>query len=83
MHIKTINTHCVVVYTSDKNGCTYSATIFSYDTPVLHYDGKTETLHRLWGGYSATTIRDINRSFLWQKMNKKTWDAMPVETLDI
>lgn len=83
MNVKTINAHCVVVYTDDKNNCTFSATVFSYDTPVLHYNGKTETLHRLWGGYSATTMRDINRAFSWQKMTKKVWDSMPVETLEV
>lgn len=81
MNIKTINSHCVLVLTDDKNGCTWSATVFSYDTPVLHCDGATNKLYRLWGGYSATTLRDINRAMPWQHMDKKTWDKMPVESM--
>ena len=60
--------------------------IYSYNTPVLRWDG--EKLHRLWGGWSATTQRHIN-AMLWQMvrrdgkpfltMTKRVWESMPVE----
>ncbi len=63
--------------------------IFSYGTPVLAIDcsGMKSQLVRLWDGWSVTTQRHINKAFEilgnGRKMDKKTWDAMLVETLDI
>ena len=42
-------------------------TIFSYGTPVLKispniFDDKLSSLTRLWGGYSSTTMRHINKA---------------------
>lgn len=61
--------------------------IYSYNTPVLRWDG--EKLHRLWGGWSATTQRHINTLLrqVWRKdkpfitMTKKVWESMPVEEM--
>lgn len=79
LNIETINNHCVVVYDEpkEKNPLKlWSATVFSYDTPVMrqNIDG---TFSRLWDGWSITTQRDINRA-LGTNIDKKTWDAMPV-----
>ena len=75
MKINTVNAHCVKVYNSDTNTCT----IFSYDTPVFSCD--SDGFHRLWSGYSATTLRDINTCIVGVrgKLTKKEWDAMPVK----
>lgn len=49
--------------------------LVSYDTPVmLHEDGQ---YYRLWGGYSATTMRHV-RAFAGNEYNKKRWMDMPV-----
>ena len=63
--------------------------IFSYGTPVLAIDcsGMKSQLVRLWDGWSVTTQRHINKAFTILgdgfHMDKKTWDAMPVENLNI
>ena len=50
-------------------------TLVSYTTKVLRRD-PDGTLHRLWHGWSATTGRHIAA---FCGMNKKAWDALPVE----
>lgn len=47
----------------------------SYDTNVMRKD-PDGTLHRLWSGWSATTGRHIAA---FCGLNKKAWDALPVE----
>ncbi len=79
MNCKIINAHCAVVSTRDESGDTYSVTIYSYNTPVLHYDGQTGNFHRLWDGWSLTTQRDINSALPYVGMTKKKWDKMEVE----
>lgn len=79
MTIKTINSHCVVVFNEVNSGCGSESTIFSYNTPVLKIDSHNN-LHRLWSGWSATTQRDINRATNnVLNINKKMWEAMPIE----
>lgn len=78
MKIKTINNHCTVVYTQDRNSDTYSAIVFSYDTPVIRYNGVAGRFERLWSGWSATTQRDINKAFPMANMTKKKWNEMEV-----
>lgn len=75
MTIKTINSHCVVVYSFE----TGAITVFSYDTPVFRVDADG-VFHRLWNGWSATTQRDINKA-VNVGMSKKIWDSMPIETI--
>lgn len=81
MKIKTINSHCVAVYSHVSSGAGIRATVFSYDTPVFHID-ENNSLHRLWDGWSATTQQDINKAFPGVNLTKKVWDSMPVETLE-
>lgn len=47
----------------------------SYNTNVIRRD-PDGTLHRLWSGWSATTGRHIAA---FAGINKKAWDALPVE----
>lgn len=47
----------------------------SYDTNVLRRD-PDGTLHRLWSGWKATTGKHIGA---FAGINKKAWDALPVE----
>lgn len=54
-------------------------TCYSYTTPVAYYDGK---FHRLWSGYSATTMRHVNSFAAYCGINaggKKWWDSLPIE----
>jgi hypothetical protein len=60
------------------NGCKY---LVSYYTTVARID-KDGSFHRLWGGYSATTMRHINSFLCFNRINgggKKWWMAQPVE----
>lgn len=61
----------------DTNG----TTLYSYGTPVIRIDNDC-TVHRLWGGYSATSMKHIN-DFLYalhvEGGGKKWWDALSVE----
>ena len=50
-------------------------TLVSYTTKVIRRDADG-TLHRLWSGWSATTGRHIAA---FCGINKKEWDALPVE----
>ena len=54
----------------------------SYQTIVCSYNRDTGHFSRLWGGYSATTMRHIN-SFIKEigisGGGKKWWDSLPVE----
>ena len=57
--------------------------LISYNTVVLGYDPFTGEFHRLWDGYSATTMRHIKefcRQCGFSEMSKGTWDRMPVES---
>ena len=53
----------------------------SYTTDVCYID-KAGKIHKLWNGYSATTMRHINE-FLRQNNieggGKKWWDNLPTE----
>lgn len=75
--IKTINSHCVVVYNHVNTGVGVEVVVHSYDTPVLKIDSENG-LHRLWNGWSATTQRDINTA-VNVGMTKKMWQSMPIE----
>lgn len=77
MKIKTVNSHCAVVYTHLPGGVGIRSTVFSYDTPVLTVTENNNIL-RHWSGWSATTQRDINRAFPGVNMTKTKWDKMPV-----
>lgn len=56
--------------------------LFSYGTLVCWYDSEEEKLHRIWGGYSATTMKHIC-AFCYQlnlpRMGKLQWEQMDVE----
>lgn len=58
--------------------------LISYETEVCSIDAKG-VFHRLWYGYSATTMRHINE-FLRQngraEGGKAFWDSCPVEPLE-
>lgn len=77
--IKTVNNHCVIVSDAKRKYVYY---IYSYDTLVLTVNGYGSgiILHRDWSGYSATTLRDINKCLellhISVKMNKKLWDEL-------
>lgn len=54
--------------------------LVSYETPVCKID-RAGRFVRLWGGYSATTMRHINsfnRLFGINQGGKAWWDAQPV-----
>lgn len=60
------------------NGKNY---LVSYYTTVAMVD-ENGSFHRLWGGYSATTMRHINSFLHFNKLNgggKKWWMDQPVE----
>ena len=51
-------------------------TCYSYNTPVCRFDGK---FHRLWSGYSATSMRHINAFAAYcgiKAGGKKWWDSL-------
>ena len=58
-----------------------TATLQSYSTKVARYDMNTGEFTRLWGGYSATTMRHVN-SFLCHMGidggGKAWWDSLEV-----
>ena len=77
MKLKNICTNCQLV--TSENG---RFTVFSYETPVLSFDYNGQNMHRLWDGYSVTTMKHINKaldSVVFVKLTKKEWDSMPVE----
>lgn len=56
--------------------------LYSYDTPVIEYNEKTEEVKRLWDGYSATTMRHVNsflRHFYLKGGGKKWWNSLAVK----
>ena len=60
----------------------HGSVLMSYGTPVVAVD-KSGKIHRLWSGYSATTMRHVN-AFM-ANMNipqggKSWWTALPCET---
>lgn len=79
MKIKTINSHCTVVYkeTHDKS---IKAIVYSYNTPVI-YEDENGKIFRLWDGWSITTQRDINKAIPLVNMTKKKWKTIPVVSL--
>lgn len=56
-----------------KTGTKY---LYSYGTLVARMN-KEGKLTRIWGGYSATTMRHIN-AFAGRPIGKAEWDKMPV-----
>lgn len=80
--IKTINAHCNIVYEWEDGKIDPVYYIYSYDTLVLTVTdtGYGYILHRDWKGYSATTIKDINKCLEHLgssiKVNKKLWESM-------
>lgn len=56
----------------------------SYETIVCYIDKKTNTFHRLWSGYSATTQKHIDsfrRLNCFDGIGKRKWEEMTVETI--
>lgn len=56
-------------------------TLKSYDTAVAYIDSEGR-FHRLWGGYSTTTMRHVNaflNAFGIDGGGKSWWDALPVD----
>lgn len=56
----------------------------SYDTDVAMIDGNGN-FHRLWNGYSRTTMNHVNdfrREHGLEMLNKKAWDNIPCENLE-
>ena len=76
MKIKTINSHCVVIYKETYNK-SIKAIVYSYDTPVIYHD-ENGKIFRVWDGWSITTQRDINKAIPLVNMTKAKWDKMPV-----
>ena len=56
-------------------------TLYSYETAICRVSKSNGHFVRIWGGYSATTMRHIN-AFLdtlgLDRMNKKQWEALSV-----
>ena len=69
------NNRAVVIDTPDK------VFLQSYDTLIIELEKATGAMIKLWGGYSATTMKHINE-FLnlnnRRSMNKKEWTALTV-----
>ena len=62
------------------------AILYSYGTPVCAITYKDNKIHRLWGGYSRTTMNHVNEFiaqyfFLYfhEKLSKKDWYEMIVD----
>ena len=58
------------------------AILYSYETPVCAITYKDNKIHRLWGGYSRTTMNHVNEfiaQYFHYKLCKKDWDNMAVE----
>lgn len=60
----------------------------SYDTLVFSYNWMTGEILRHWGGYSATTLRHVERFMCWLQCRpyrrnatygKANWEATPLE----
>lgn len=86
MTLTNVCTNCQIVCGAGKADRAY--VVFSYGTPVLALDcsGISPRLVRLWGDWSATTQRHINKALAmvpggnrYGKMNKATWESMTVE----
>lgn len=80
MKLTNICANCQSIITEENH-----AEIFSYGTHVLSIkwdDAGFHTYTRHWDGWSATTGRHINKALAWYGLppiNKKQWEAMPVE----
>ena len=72
INIKTINNHCVMVYTEK------AILVYSYDTLVIAKNRKIGLLFRCWNGYSATTFNDIKKALESGTITKARWDKMEV-----
>lgn len=63
-------------YVEDKNGV---LVCYSYNTPVAKFEqGK---MFRLWGDYSATTMRHVNAFAAYcgiREGGKKWWNSLPI-----
>ena len=60
----------------------HGSVLMSYGTPVVAVD-KSGKIHRLWDGYSATTMRHVNAFMADMKIlqgGKTWWTALPCET---
>ena len=80
MELVNICSNCQLIFVSDRG-----YVIFDYETPVLAIDCRSgiPNLKRLWGGWSLTTQRHINRAFAYlglKRINKATWEKMEVES---
>lgn len=56
--------------------------LVSYETRVARI-GSDGSFHRLWSGYSATTMRHVNEFREWYnlpKITKAQWQKMEVES---
>jgi hypothetical protein len=54
----------------------------SYNTIVMRYDSDSNTFHRLWWGWSATTARHVDAFLAYLRhhtISKSEWETMPVE----
>lgn len=59
----------------------HGSVLESYGTPVVAVD-KSGKVHRLWDGYSATTMRHVNAFMADMKIlqgGKTWWDQLQVE----
>lgn len=64
---------------TESNG---KATLYSYNTPVASITMNDKKFHRLWAGYSATTMRHVNsflRHYDVEGGGKKWWREQEVE----
>lgn len=55
-------------------------TLYSYNTPVCYIDNHNK-FHRLWWGYSATTMRHVNEFVTQYGIpggGKQWWDSLKV-----
>lgn len=56
--------------------------VYSYGTPVASWSGNS--FHRHWNGYSATTLRHINKAFRPSTpITKAEWEKMEVRELEV
>ena len=53
--------------------------LISYSTPIAFWDNG---LHRLWSGWSRTSMGHIRRAF-GKSISKADWESLPLETLEL
>lgn len=72
-----------IVYAAE-DGCDNYYTLRSYDTAVVSVyvgPGNLTYMKKLWGGYSATTMRHVNEFLIQEgftKLSARAWRAMEV-----